>query len=618
MANYSMSIIDAVDELNENIFLPAIQREFVWDSNQIVRLFDSVMREYPIGSFMMWKLKGEAAKDQIKYRFVRHYIEDSVYPDDPGFKQLDHHNPKVLNHEEARLPDTQRLVLDGQQRLTAFFIGLEGSYTEKRKFAQYKNPDAWTQRRLFLNLFSDSEQEPQDELGLKYDFAFKKDSPDPTDEAFWFPVGDILQADTVAEAIQLPENLGIDRFAKGKRYDASNNLTTLFASLNDATRVQYHEETTEKQSRVLDIFIRTNEGGTPLSKSEILLSMATARWTEEKEVEILNAREEITGFVDHLNAQYEHKGFGFSIDFVLKALLVLSDLPTEYRIRNFSNENLGAMKLEWLESSFKEDLLSALNLIVEFGLDSQSLTSSNALIPIAYFIHYHDPDLSRESTEGDEIRQQIHYWLTSALLNGTFNSRPDEVLQDARGAIQESGGQFPLEEIHHKMRGRGKVVGFSPDVVESLLEETTYRSQKSFLLLSLIYYPEPVRRNVTYQRDHIYPKNMLEVDTLVDDYGLSMKQAQHCNNLRDKVANLQLLTTEENGEKGDKDFEEWITTRSENYYRRHLIPTEKSLYNIENFPEFVVRREELIRKNIAEKFGGFDGRPRDFDTNGAG
>jgi uncharacterized protein with ParB-like and HNH nuclease domain len=607
MANQSMSIIDAVDDLNENIFLPAIQREFVWDSDQIIRLFDSIMREYPIGSFLVWKLKGEPAEDQIKYRFVRHYIEDSVYPDEPEFEQLDHHNPKVPKHEESTLPDTQRLILDGQQRLTAFFIGLQGSYTEKRKFAQYKNPNAWTQRKLYLNLFSDPEQELEDELGLRYDFAFKENPPEPTENTFLFPVSDILQADTAVDAMQLTEELDMGRFPKDKRFDAQQNLHTLFAALNDDTRIQYHEETTENQERVLDIFIRTNEGGTPLSKSEILLSMATARWTEDDgEAAVLNAREEITSFVDRLNTQYEDKGFSFSIDFVLKALLVLSDLPAEYRISNFSNENLGAMKLEWLESSFKQDLLSALELIVEFGLDSQSLTSSNALIPIAYYIHHHDPDLSWESKEGNETRRRIHYWLTSALLNGTFNSRPDEVLQDARGAIQESSGEFPLEEIHHQMRGRGKVVGFSPDVVESLLDETTYRSQKSFLLLSLLYYPEPVKQNVTYQRDHIFPKSMLEVDTLVDDYGLSMEQAQRCKNLRDKVANLQLLTPKENAEKSDMDFEEWITTRTDDYYDRHLIPADERLYRIENFPEFVERREQLVREDVSEKFGSFE------------
>ncbi|QLC35582.1 DUF262 domain-containing protein (plasmid) [Halarchaeum sp. CBA1220] len=607
MAQQSMSIIDAVDDLNESIFLPAIQREFVWDADQIVRLFDSVMREYPIGSFLVWKLKGDAAADQIKYRFVRHYIEDSVYPESPDFDQLDHHNPKVPVQEETTLPDTQRLVLDGQQRLTAFYIGLQGSFTEKRKFAQYKNPNAWTQKQLYLNLFSDPEQELEDELGLRYEFMFKKEAPEPTEDAYWFPVSEIQGADTAVDAMQMTDDLRIEDFPKEKRYDAQQNLHTLFAALADDARIQYHEETTEDQERVLDIFVRTNEGGTPLSKSEILLSMATARWTEsESESESLNAREEITSFVDRLNQYHEEKGFSFSTDFVLKSLLVLSDLPPEYRIANFTNANLGQMKREWLETTIQDDILAALDLVVEFGLDSQSLTSSNALIPIAYYIHHHDPDLSWESKAGSENRRRVHYWLTSALLNGTFNSRPDEVLQDAREAIQESGGEFPLEEIHHQMRGRGKVVGFSPDVIESLLDETTYRSQKSFLLLSLLYYPEPVKQNVTYQRDHIFPKSVLDVETLVDEYGLSVETAQRCENRRDVVANLQLLTPNENAEKSDVDFEEWISTRTDEYYERHLIPTEERLHRIENFPEFVERREQLIRENVSEKFSNFE------------
>jgi len=51
MTNKSMSIREAVEDLNDSIFLPAIQREFVWDTDQIIRLFDSVLRDYPIGAF---------------------------------------------------------------------------------------------------------------------------------------------------------------------------------------------------------------------------------------------------------------------------------------------------------------------------------------------------------------------------------------------------------------------------------------------------------------------------------------------------------------------------------------------------------------------------------------
>ena len=52
-----MSIAAAIDDLNESIFLPAIQREFVWTPDQIIRLFDSILREYPIGAFLIWRVK---------------------------------------------------------------------------------------------------------------------------------------------------------------------------------------------------------------------------------------------------------------------------------------------------------------------------------------------------------------------------------------------------------------------------------------------------------------------------------------------------------------------------------------------------------------------------------
>jgi len=65
MGYQSRTIKQVLPDINESIFLPAIQREFVWDTEQIVQLFDSVLREYPIGSFIFWNLNGEFADNQI-------------------------------------------------------------------------------------------------------------------------------------------------------------------------------------------------------------------------------------------------------------------------------------------------------------------------------------------------------------------------------------------------------------------------------------------------------------------------------------------------------------------------------------------------------------------------
>lgn len=597
----SWSIVQAVDRVNRTILLPAIQREFVWDADQIIRLFDSLMQGYPIGSFLVWHLSGEDARDEMKYQFIQHYIEDSVHPDGPEFEQMRYHNKKIREEDEIDLPDEQDLILDGQQRLTAFYIGLKGTFTEKRKYAQRKNVDAWNQKRLYLNLLSGDDETVDDELGLQYEFSFREPDPPNSEDTYWYRVGEVLNIDKSDDVMDIASELDIP---DEKRWNAGTTLKKLFDAVHDDDMIQYHEENTTDRERVLDIFIRMNDGGTPLSKSEILLSMATARWSEGEES--VDAREQITSFVDGLNKRHSDKNFKFGIDFILKALLMYgTESIPQYRIGNFSNENLDQMQSVWEAGRFQESIEQAIDLVVEFGIDNRSLTSHNALIPIAYYIYRHNPSLDWTSQSGLEARKRIHYWLTSALLNGTFNSRPDEVLDDARTEIDETNGEFPLKQIHRRMRGRGKVVGFSEDVLNTLLEETTYRSQKSFLLLSLLHFGDAVREGVEYQQDHIFPQNRLDADHLVEEHGMDLGRADQIEDASDRVANLQLLTDEENARKQELPFEEWITTRTEDYCDRHCIPRDESLYQIENFTKFLNARDQLIRERVVETFEDF-------------
>lgn len=52
--------------------LPAIQREFVWKPEQTCAFFDSLMRRYPIGSFLSWKI---FKADLGNYDFIRAHHE---------------------------------------------------------------------------------------------------------------------------------------------------------------------------------------------------------------------------------------------------------------------------------------------------------------------------------------------------------------------------------------------------------------------------------------------------------------------------------------------------------------------------------------------------------------
>jgi uncharacterized protein with ParB-like and HNH nuclease domain len=96
--------------------LPAIQREFVWSTDQICMLFDSLMRGYPFGSFLFWKVEKANTRKYVFYDVIR-----------------DYHERDRAHCEVMTLPGDTGVtaVLDGQQRLTSLNIGLAGSLAEK-------------------------------------------------------------------------------------------------------------------------------------------------------------------------------------------------------------------------------------------------------------------------------------------------------------------------------------------------------------------------------------------------------------------------------------------------------------------------------------------------------
>jgi uncharacterized protein with ParB-like and HNH nuclease domain len=179
-------IAEVVENINYSYLLPAIQREFVWETSDIVDLFDSLLRDYPIGALLQWNLSAEEAQAQPKYRFVTHYVDEPNFPQ--SLTTPTHRNPP--HNSEDPLPSPVKLVLDGQQRLTALNIGLTGSFYERKHNHPRNKASSWVQKRLYLNLLSDP-QTADSELGNKYDFSFRSEQS-ATANAYWYPVNRIM------------------------------------------------------------------------------------------------------------------------------------------------------------------------------------------------------------------------------------------------------------------------------------------------------------------------------------------------------------------------------------------------------------------------------------------
>uniref|UniRef100_UPI003EB8C26D DUF262 domain-containing protein n=1 Tax=Halococcus sp. AFM35 TaxID=3421653 RepID=UPI003EB8C26D len=179
-------IFEVMDNMNDSYLLPSIQREFVWDTNDIIDLFDSLLRNYPIGALLQWNLSADDAAVQPMYQFVTHYISEANFPQ--SLTTPTYRNPPY--DSENPLPSPIKLVLDGQQRLTALNIGLQGSFYERKHNHPSNKASSWDQKRLYLNILSDP-RSADSELGNKYDFSFRPEQSRTVD-TYWYPVQRIM------------------------------------------------------------------------------------------------------------------------------------------------------------------------------------------------------------------------------------------------------------------------------------------------------------------------------------------------------------------------------------------------------------------------------------------
>jgi len=73
----SISIADAVREINRSYYLPAIQREFVWGTDRIEK-FSTPLCPTSRSFFLFWRSTGIADSVAV-YEFVRDYDRESPH-----------------------------------------------------------------------------------------------------------------------------------------------------------------------------------------------------------------------------------------------------------------------------------------------------------------------------------------------------------------------------------------------------------------------------------------------------------------------------------------------------------------------------------------------------------
>lgn len=255
MAQWNTSSVkNIIRDIKDNVIvLPVIQRRLVWQEDKMELLFNSLLKGNSFGSVICI----EEEKGQKPLFAYREFTRDG--------------NP-VDSIEAVENAKTHLFVIDGQQRLQSFYMGLDGSYNGKI---------------LFFDLFSDFSHD-------EFDFRFASESsalPSVNKdrasdggilECFWYPAGNLfnelseindayITAENIWEKFNIEDPIRIRHIERNVNKFHSNIFVSDSVGISKII-INKKKKAVENRQNIVELFRRLNDGGTRLSSYDLLAS----------------------------------------------------------------------------------------------------------------------------------------------------------------------------------------------------------------------------------------------------------------------------------------------------------------------------------------------------------
>lgn len=562
-------IEEGIAEISDQAFvLPVVQRRFVWESEKIELLFDTVLKGDAFGGIMVLEEHSGQVPLFESRPFARHGETIASLP------------------TSSKLAKRTLFVIDGQQRLQSLYIGLVGRL------------DAG---ELFFDLYSDHK--------TFFDFRFATDEKslpsavrenDESEnrairERIWYRVATLFDRikragdswSTVAD--DLVDEYGGDKAKAGAiRTNVTAFWTNIFSKERlgvDSVNLNSGDEPIRNRQRVVELFRRLNDGGTPLSAYDLFASLLKGyNWKME-------------AFLDEILAQ--HKGMGLNQDNLIKLVFLLQgDARKEMDSINASDADFAVQNQERIRDALTltQTFLEAAKLKDYFNSGNRSFIP---LFFIAYYVFY--KNASRSYFDNFDTRhpdfKPMRDWVFHSLLNSVFKSRgvgwnPSKTgIARILETMEHTKGQaFPLTDLLqiYKNHLHFFTTDYRPEDLDSL--------DRDFAFYVIYDCQRPISSKDV---DHIQPRSRLEERNVAPE-------KVNC------LANFQLLDPGTNrGPKNDALFDEWLngsTAQGPNvvdrpgFLERHLIPSDLMMHKVEQFDEMLTARAKLIANKLNERF----------------
>ncbi len=555
-----MSIINLLNQIkNEEIVLPAIQRDFVWPEEKVLRLLDSIMRGYPIGIALLWET----------YLDIQYRRYDEAFRDG-----------QIHDFKENKRRNKRKLVLDGQQRLQSLYIALYGSYEGKA---------------LYFDVLSGRESD--DVADEKYDFEFlSKESfdhwraemntgpgaPDASEAGgrkYLVKVADLFAAgvrERSAMEKRIKQHVALDDDDEERlrvniaRFDEvlTKNPNILKVSVIDEDLPGDNPDR-KSEADVLEIFVRVNREGTPLSRSDLIFSMLKLNWRE--------SAESLPEFVREIN---EGNAFDLDTDFVIRCLFAVSGLGTKFELDHLRRKS----NVDLLRNNFKaccDAIRSAVDAVSrECWCSSSRLLGGEAtLVPFVYYL-FHAPKHEVPTGQIDAFRKALYVFAFARPFSRYADSRLWKFIrEELLPLVDRKDHRFPLDRAVAWVKYWEEITGFD----ERLLQANT--ALALHVLQNLSTEKSKYQRNAG-QIDHIFPRAELRKK------GYEEPEINH-------FGNFWILAKGKNQNKSDKHPAKFFADVSDSEMHRAII--DRDMLDYRRFRTFLTDRSEKIIETVKKR-----------------
>ena len=535
--------------VGKEILLPEMQRKYVWTKEKVRALIDSLYKDYPSGSILLWKTS-----------------------DPPETRDA------AVATEGRATGGESYLLLDGQQRLTSLSAIIAGAAikTRKNKTIQEKKIEICFNINHPDNLVdSDTAGEDlDDENGDDEHIVFKLKNPAIAGNPCWIDVTRLFKEGPVAVLAEETDPKDpnyqkyLDRLSK-----LYNRLTTYFYPVQILDRSSSYAE-------VADIFVRINSQGSKLRKSDLALAQVTSRW--KGSMDMFSA----------MSAECREKGYDLDEGFLIKCLVSVS--TGQSRFKNISNTPIKQIQDSW------EKTKQGLHFVIDFlknnaGVETTEILSGQFLIiPIVYTAVKHECRFT------PALERMITGWFYAALVWGRYSRGSTEtVLDEDLGLIRDC--EHPVEQMMEKIRlqsGRLEVKG--EDLVGSttkspffsmmyvLARKANARDWGSGIVIS-------TDAEAGLRHTHVFDPGILKVP-LQKKYGNPKKVRQ----LTSDIANVVFVGRhyDRKHTKPGEYLKDVAETMGKNVLAAQCVPADPGLWRVETYEDFLRHRRNAIAASI--------------------